>query len=136
MRSTTKWGMAGFLDLYMVRTRRFTDEDILGLNSCLSERSNWLIVSTVSCCFVPGTAKGRHGVRDHKLAFADAVMVGLSGHLDAAEKLVARADQIIKETQRLFETNVPGTFTGQKNTKKDVQQRIDLFDKMLTQVLA
>src|ERR1019366_7036742 len=27
-----KWGMAGFLDLYMVRTRKFTDEDIHGLN--------------------------------------------------------------------------------------------------------
>ena len=38
--------------------------------------------------------------------------------------------------KQLFENNPLGTFTGQKNTKKDVQQRIDLFDGMLTQVLS
>jgi len=92
-------------------------------------------VSTVSCCFVPGTAKGKAWSPRPQVAFADAVMVGLSGHLDAAEKLWLALIKIIKKHSDYFETNVPGTFTGQKNTKKDVQQRIDLFDKMLTQVL-
>lgn len=131
-----KWGMAGFLDLYMVRTRRFTDEDIHGLNQLFIRTIELAHRIYGELLFRPWDSERKAWSPRPQVAFADAVMVGLSGHLDATEELAARAGQIVKETQRLFESNPPGTFTGQKNTKKDVQQRIGLFDLMLTEVLA
>jgi hypothetical protein len=35
----------------------------------------------------------------------------------------------------LLLTHPPGTFTGQKNTKADVQERLDYFHGMLREVL-
>jgi len=131
-----KWGMAGFLDLYMVRTRKFTDEDIHGLNQLFIRTIELAHRVYGELLFRPWDSDRKAWSPRPQVAFADAVMVGLSGHLDATEELAARADQVVKETQRLFESNPPGTFTGQKNTKKDVQQRIGLFYQMLTQVLA
>jgi hypothetical protein len=63
-------------------------------------------------------------------------MVGISRHLDFAEALKGLANQVINGTKLLFESNPPGAFTGQRNTKKDVQQRISLYDDMLNEVLA
>jgi hypothetical protein len=131
-----KWGMAGFLDLYMVRTRKFTDEDIHGLNQLFIRTIELAQRVYGELLFRPWDSDRKAWSPRPQVAFADAVMVGLSGHLDTTEELAAHADQIVEETQRLFESNPPGTFTGQKNTKKDVQQRIGLFYQMLTQVLA
>jgi hypothetical protein len=61
-------------------------------------------------------------------------MVGFSRHLPDGGLLANRRDRVQEATKRLFETSEPGTFTGQRNTKKDVQQRIALFDSMLTGV--
>jgi hypothetical protein len=131
-----KWGMAGFLDLYMVRTRKFTEEDIHGLNELFIKTIELASRIYGELLFRPWDSERKAWSQRSQVAFADAVMVGLSNHLDAGGVLLNRTDQIITQTKQLFENNPPGTFTGQKNTKKDVQQRIDLFDAMLTQVLS
>jgi hypothetical protein len=69
------------------------------------------------------------------VAFADAVMVGVSRHLDQADTLIQRREMVLDRTKRLFTDNPPGTFTGQRNSKKDVQDRIRLYDEMLEQVV-
>jgi hypothetical protein len=66
-----------------------------------------------------------------QVAFSDAVMVGLSRHLDYSDLFVNCREDIVADTQRLFETTIPGTFTGRGNTKKDVQERIQLYEEML-----
>lgn len=131
-----KWGMAGFLDLYMVRTRRFTDEDIRGLHELFVKTIESASEIYGELLFRPWDSERKVWSQRPQVAFADAVMVGLSNHIDERGVLSSLADKIIARTKQLFEDNPPGTFTGQKNTKKDVQQRIDLFDAMLTEVLS
>lgn len=129
-----KWGMAGFLDLYMVRARKFTDEDIEFLGKLFAQTIQAAAQVYGGLLFRTWDPTKAEWLGP-QVAFADAVMVGMSRQLDSFNALVERKDRVIKETQDLFKDNPPGTFTGQRNSKKDVQQRIDLFDEMLTRVL-
>ena len=128
-------GMAGFLDLYMVRTRKFTDEDIQVLRDLFNNTIDTAVSIYKELLFRPWDADKGTWSQRAQVAFADSVMVGVSRQLDSADVLIARTDQVLAGTKQLFENNPPGTFTGQRNTKKDVQQRIALFDDMLTTVV-
>jgi hypothetical protein len=125
-------GMAGFLDLYMVRTRAFTDVDIESARDLFNRTLDVAHAIYGDLLFRPWDADKKAWSPRPQVAFADAVMVGISRHLDLRETLTARKNRILNETKQLFEETPPGTFTGQRNTKKDVQQRIDLFNAMLT----
>lgn len=128
-------GMKGFLDLYMVRSRSFSDDDINFLKS-LFDRTMELAHSVFQeALFKPWEPKSRDWSDKPQVAFADAVMVGLSRHLDNSALLKERRATILAQTKRLFEENPQGTFTGRGNTKQDVQDRIGLFDKMLEKVI-
>jgi hypothetical protein len=129
-------GMKGFLDLYMVRARSFSDDDIEILRKIFDETMNVGHAIFGGFLFKPWDPKTREWADKPQVAFADAVAVGLARHLDAAAALVQKRDQILTATRTLFESHTSGTFTGQKNTKADVQDRIRLFDEMLCQVLA
>jgi hypothetical protein len=78
--------------------------------------------------------RGEWEPKPHR-AFYDAVMVGISCHLDHREQLLARKDAVVEATERLFRDHPDGTFTGRGNTKADVQERIGLFTAMLDQTL-
>jgi hypothetical protein len=129
-----KWGMAGFLDLYMVRARKFTDEDIHILRELFDRTIDLAHKIYGDLLFLSWDAENAAWLRP-QVAFADAVMVGISRRLDSAGLLLTRKEDVINGTKELFVSNPPGTFTGQKNSKKDVQHRIDLFDAMLARVL-
>jgi hypothetical protein len=127
-------GMKGFLDLYMVRARSFTKEDITILKG-LFERTIQLARAIYEQVLFRPWDSSEHAWSDKRqIAFADAVMVGLSRHLDKAGVLREKREQVLAETQRLFQDNPPGTFTGRGNTKQDVQDRIAFFESMLARV--
>ncbi|WP_375494510.1 DUF262 domain-containing protein [uncultured Nostoc sp.] len=69
-------------------------------------------------------------------AYYDAVMVGLSRHLDEANILVEQKPRVIEETKKLFIEDKSKLFTGAGRTKADIQKRIRLFDDMLSQIIA
>lgn len=128
-------GMKGFLDLYMVRARSFTEEDVQHLRK-LFEQTLAVGSSIYAANFLhPWDPVFKTWTSRPQIAFADAVMVGISKHLDRAEKLIAAKEAIVEGTMRLFETHEAGTFTGRGNTKKDVQERIDLYDEMISQTI-
>jgi hypothetical protein len=131
-----KLGMAGFLDLYMVRARRFTDEDIDVLRRLFNITIELARRLYGDLLFRPWDVDKHQWSTRPQVAFADAVMVSLSNHVDSISRLSLRSDAVIAGTKQLFESNPTGTFTGQKNTKKDVQQRLELFNEMLVKVLA
>jgi hypothetical protein len=60
-------------------------------------------------------------------AFYDAVMVGISKHLDRMADFPKYARRIVGATKQLFVAHPNGTFTGRGNTKRDVQDRINLM---------
>jgi hypothetical protein len=129
-------GMQGFLDLYMVRSRRFTKEEIPLLESVFSRTIQLAHDLYEGYIFRPWDPDGKMWADRAQVAYADAVMVGLSCCLDDAERLIRHRDGVLANTKLLFETNPAGTFTGQRNTKQDVQERIRLFTNMLRDTIA
>lgn len=129
-------GMQGFLDLYMRRAASFRTEDVALLRE-LYRQSLDLAVSVygdkIFRVYHPETATW--DPKPHK-AFQDAVLIGLSRHLDAAEAIEAHAPTIISETQKLFEISDEGAFTGRGNTKQDILDRISLYENMVGKVLS
>ncbi len=107
----------------MVRARKFKRKTSEYLASCSLERSSLRSLIYGELLFHPWDVEKKAWSQRPQVAFADAVMVGLSNHLKESGVLANRKDQIITHTKQLFENNPSGTFTGQKNTKKDVQQR-------------
>lgn len=129
-------GMQGFLDLYMIRARRFQDADIEFLRDLFLKTLTLAFDIYGKHVFVPFDPKSNAWDTVPHVAFADAVMVGLSKQLDQSAELLKRRDLIIQKTKLLFSEHPPGTFTGRGNTKKDVENRINLFSAMLTQALS
>lgn len=129
-------GMQGFLDLYMHRSHSFTSEDVAYLERLFGETLELAIAIFGNRAFHPYVPNEQRWADKPRIAFWDAVMVSLSKRLDASESLVDRANQISEATKALFEAHPRGTFTGRGNTKKDVQNRIDLFGAMLDQVIS
>jgi hypothetical protein len=124
-------GMKGFLDLYMVRARTFTDRDVLWLKSLFDKtvELGWAIYGERFAH--PWDSTSGTWSKRPQIAFADAVMVGISRHIDKETSLIRNKDSIIEATKRLFETHDTGTFTGRGNSKRDVQERIQLFEQMI-----
>lgn len=129
-------GMKGFLDLYMVRARSFTDDDIRILDGLFDDTIELGHTVYREALFKPWDPKSQKWADKPQVAFADAVMVGLSRHLEHAERLVDSRERVLDQTKGLFETYPVGTFTGRGNTKQDVKDRINFFDQMLQRVVA
>jgi hypothetical protein len=90
----------------------------------------------VDLTFRPYNVRRNRWDRSPQKAFCDAVMVGLSRHLDRKVELVERRDEVVARTRQLFIDNPPGTFTGRGNSKADIERRIALFSEMLAGILA
>lgn len=128
-------GMQGFLDLYMVRTKRFTDSDLAHLKGLFVKTIELAYGIYGEVLFRPWDKRVGKWAPAPQRAFSDAVMVGLSRNLGAAAVLLENRERVIADTKRLFETNDEGTFTGQGNSKADVNRRIGLFDAMLKEAV-
>lgn len=124
-------GMKGFLNLYMVRARSFTEDDMTFLRNLFEETVALGHAIYGDLLAHPWDANKNAWSPRPQIAFADAVMVGLSKHTPNAAALVDRRNDIIQHTAELFTQHPPGTFTGRGNTKKDVQERIKFFEDML-----
>jgi hypothetical protein len=126
-------GMQGFLDLYMVRSRKFGDPDIQVLRDIFMQSIE--LADAIYGELVFQTWDGQKWSERPQVAFGDAVMVGLSEHLHQGVKLREQKNRVLERTKNLFTEHPAGTFTGQKNTKNDVQERIKLYGDMLKGVL-
>jgi hypothetical protein len=64
-------------------------------------------------------------------------MVACSYHINDANKLIATRDKVIAATQvMLSKDDNYKLFTGKGGTKKGIQERIRLFDMMLSEIVA
>jgi hypothetical protein len=129
-------GMQNFLDQYMVRSRRFSETDIGFLKGTFIETIALVSEIYEDALFHPWDPETEQWSDRAQIAFADAVMVGFNRVLDRAAQLKLKKMGVVEATKQLFRSSPPGTFTGQKNTKKDVEDRIRIFQEMLEAVLA
>lgn len=120
-----KYGIQGFLDLYMIRSKSF-DEDDLSVLRPLFER-------TLECAH---TIFGENAFRVYEggkwsdkpvKGMYDAVMVPLSEFIDQSDKLEAKRELIVGKTIELIQKEGVSAITGRASTKSDLENRIDLF---------
>lgn len=128
-------GMEGFLNLYMMKSLNFSDEDINYLEDIFVRTIEIAYLIYGEHLFKPFEHKSQFWSKKSYKAYYDAVMVGFSKHLDKAEILLAQKIRVIEETKKLFERQESRLLTGGGKNKTEIQDRIRIFDEMLSQVI-
>ncbi|MEA5575089.1 DUF262 domain-containing protein [Anabaena sp. UHCC 0451] len=138
LRNTDKFsrGMEGFLDLYMMKSLSFSDQDIKFLKDIFLQTINLSHQIYGDNLFQPFDPQSDTWKDRAYKAYYDAVMVGFSRHLVDVDILLERKPRVIEKTKILFREDQSRLFTGGGKTKSDIQNRISLFDDMLSQVIA
>ncbi|MGH1392801.1 MAG: DUF262 domain-containing protein [Trichormus sp.] len=129
-------GMEGFLDLYMMKSLNFSDEDIEILKNIFVKTINLAHQIYSNNLFKPFDPNTDTWKENSYKAYYDAVMIGFSRHLSNADTLLERKLMVIEETKKLFREDTSKLFTGGGRTQSDMKERIRLFDEMLSQVIA
>lgn len=128
-------GMEGFLDLYMMKSLGFSEPDIKFFKELFLQTINLAHRIYEENLFKPFVPESGTWQKKPYKAYYDAVMVGFSRHLDEAEILIDRKSRVIEETKKLFGKQESRLLTGEGRTKADIQDRIRIFDEMLSQVI-
>lgn len=129
-------GMEGFLDLYMMNSLGFSDEDIRILEDIFIRTINLAHQIYGENLFKPYDPQSDTWKDSAYKAYYDAVMVGFSKHLADVDVLLKQKPRVIEQTKKLFREDKSKLFTGGGRTKADIQKRIRLFDNMLSQLIA
>ncbi|MGA9379851.1 MAG: DUF262 domain-containing protein, partial [Phormidium sp.] len=135
-----KGNLEKFMNFYMIKSLNFSQEDIDFLKHIFKD--------TIKIAFnIYGEHLFKPYILDNKSnnwnwaeqaykAYYDAVMVAFSKNLGHAKILQARKNQVIEATQQLLKADKSGLFIGKgKNTKSDIQKRLNSFEQMLSQVI-
>ena len=128
-------GMEGFLDLYMRKSLEFSEQDIKFFKELFLQTIHLAHQIYGENLFKPFVPESRTWQKKSYKAYYDAVMVGFSRHLHESEILIARKARVIEETKKLFDRQESRLLTGEGRTKADIQERIRIFDEMLSQVI-
>jgi len=92
-------GMQGFLDLYMIRSRDFDEQSRAVLRDLFQSTIKLADDIYGEKLFRPYLLKNDKWSKHPRKAFADAVLVGTSEHLQHSKKLVSRREKIIEATR-------------------------------------
>ena len=120
-----RFGVQGFLDLYMIRSKTFVEVDCLILK-------NTFIKTLTTAYEIFGDYIFRiyddGGFRDKpNKGVYDAVMVSLNEFEPHFELLISKKELILNESIKLFIREGVAAFTGRGNTKLDLESRINHF---------
>ncbi len=128
-------GMRGFLDNYMRRAMEFSANDVRELENLIRESLAVSFEIFGAITFHPySRTKNDWANKPHK-AFYDSVILGVCRRIDNSSRLIARRTDLIALTRNAFLENDDGIFTGRGNSKRDIINRIELFDQVLESVL-
>ena len=129
-------GLEGFMNLYMMKSLNFSDEDIDILKNIFLQTIDLAHQIYSNNLFKPFDPSSETWKENAYKAYYDAVMVGFSRHLVNADTLVKKKIIVIEETKRLFREDTSKLFTGGGRTQSDIKKRIRLFDEMLSEIIA
>lgn len=128
-------GMHQFLDSYMAKSRHFSHSDIQHLKYIFCRSIQTASEIYQDLLFKPWIIKEQKWASSPQVAFADAVLYGISECLISADLLVSRRDEIIAATKHLINESQPGLFSGQGNTRSSTIERLNAYKKMLNSIL-
>jgi hypothetical protein len=125
-------GLNQFLDLYMMKSLAFSDEDLEFLKVLFLETLTTASQLYGDTLFKPFNPNAQDWKKHPNKAYYEAVMVGLSRHLPKAKVLIERKQTVIEKTKHLFEQEEIGS---SQNSEASIQKRITLFDNLFSQVI-
>jgi hypothetical protein len=128
-------GIQGFLDLYVIRARSFSEEDIRFLQDLFEATLHLAYDIYKDIIFRPFDPRSNKWSKQPHVGFYDSVMIGLSRNLDQASIIRRKKEEVIEGTKNLFIRLPEGTFTGRGNTKADLSTRINLYSDMITSII-
>lgn len=128
-------GLKGFLDLYMIKSMDFSEDDVKCLREIFFQTINLAYQIYETHLFRPFDAQLNTWKKQPYKAYYDSVMVGFSRHLHQSEVLLSRKLIIIEESKNLFKNDQSILLTGDAKTKADMIKKIKIFDDMLSQVI-
>lgn len=128
-----RYGIQGFLDIYMIRSKGFQEKDCEHLSKLYRETletAHAIYGEDLFRSYENGkfTGKAKKGIYD-------AVMVSLSEFHNSYSELVSQKDTVLEKSKELFEKEGMATFAGRASTKKDLENRISLFRTLFSEVL-
>jgi hypothetical protein len=127
-------GMRGFLDLYMAKASKLPEHALREMEELFNSVIETADKIYGDLVFRPFDPKTGEWANKPQKAFCDAVLVGIANNLNIKDTLIQRREDVIKETAELIKSKEEGTFTGRKNSKRDILTRITLVTKMLRDV--
>lgn len=125
-------GLKGFLDLYMVKSLEFDNDDIMFLENLFIDTIKFAHEVYEKKLFKPfDPLSGNWKELPHRAVY-DAVMIGFCRHLENQEILIHRKDKILEETKNAFKNDHKKLLTGSaKGSKTETIERLKIIDEIL-----
>jgi len=127
--------MADFLDLYMMKSLNFTTEDIDFLAHSFIHTLILAYRVYGKHLFKPFDPQSQTWSQQSNRFYYDATMLGFNKRLLDFNQLVSEKDRVIEATKNLFNKPEARFLTGGGTSKAEIQERIGIFDEMLSQVI-
>jgi hypothetical protein len=123
-----RYGIQGFLDLYMVRSKSFDQDDISFFRDLFNRTLH--CAHEIYGAFVFRTFDSGEWSKKPIKGMYDAIMVPLSELTSSHSALVANGPKIVAATRELFLENGVAAVTGRASTRKDLENRIEMFRQL------
>jgi hypothetical protein len=128
-------GLKKFLDLYMMKSLNFKDNDINDLRSIFNQTIELASEIYGNHLFCPYDLEQRTWKTKPYKAFYDAIMVGFSKYLDYATTWKSKKELILEQTKQIFTQPQSSLLMGGGKSKAEIQQRLQLFENLLTNLI-
>ncbi|MCI1267227.1 MAG: DUF262 domain-containing protein [Saprospiraceae bacterium] len=128
-----RYGIQGFLDLYMIRSKSFTKEDCDFLRTLYIktlETACLIYVKDVFCIYEDGSFVGKP-----RKGIYDGVMVTLCEFINHFDKLIEKREKVLELTIALFNEKGVSALTGRASTKLDLENRLGYFRAIFKTVI-
>ncbi|MEG4224888.1 DUF262 domain-containing protein [Microcoleus sp. N9_B2] len=127
--------MPEFLDLYMMKSLNFSMHDIIFLEDTFIETISLAYRVYGQHLFKPFDPQSQTWSEQSNRFYYDATMLGFNKHLLDAYQLMSGRDRVIEATKNLFNQPKARFLTGGGTSKAEIQERLGIFDEMLSQVI-
>ena len=127
--------IADFLDLYMMKSLNFSRHDIDFLEDTFLETISLAYRVYGHHLFKPFDPQSQTWSEQSNRFYYDATMLSFNKHLLDAYQLMSGRDRVIEATKNLFNQPEARFLTGGGTSKAEIQERLGIFDEMLSQVI-
>ena len=127
--------IADFLDLYMMKSLNFTTHDINFLENNFIETLTLAYRVYGKHLFKPFDPQSQTWSEQSNRSYYDVTMLGFNKRLLDDYRIYSQKNKVIEATKDLFNKSESHFLTGDGTTKAEIEERLGIFDEMLSQVI-